>query len=136
VREAAIDDWITALVGFPRQAIEAACEIYLRDQPRRRPTPGEIAARADGWQQQRARESIGGESASDAQRRVVEWAVMTGRMTRDQAWQAVADAGSLNTPDWMPDDEAWRCLYAVMESPDCMTPDDAGVQHYRKMVRA
>lgn len=136
VREAAIDDWITALVAFPREAIAAACDGYLRDQPRRRPTPGDIASRAGGWQQQRARQSLGGENATDAQRRAVEWAVMTGRLSRENAWDAVAQAADMAMPEWVPDDEAQRCIYAVRRHPNLMTPDDGGVASYRKMVRA
>ena len=45
VVEAAIDDWVKALISVPRHAIETACETYLRDQPRRRPTPGDIRQR-------------------------------------------------------------------------------------------
>lgn len=46
VREAAIDDWIKALVDQGRDDIEDACQTYLRDQPRCRPTPGDIRQRA------------------------------------------------------------------------------------------
>lgn len=49
VQEAALDDWVAALIAFPRQAIEHACGAYLRDQPRRRPTPGDIRAKAQAF---------------------------------------------------------------------------------------
>lgn len=42
----ALVDWIEALDGLPQWAIEEACRVYLRDQPRRRPTPGDIRQRA------------------------------------------------------------------------------------------
>lgn len=42
----ALVDWIDALDGLPQWAIEDACRVYLRDQPRRRPTPGDIRQRA------------------------------------------------------------------------------------------
>lgn len=47
LREAAIDDWIKLLLPFPPQTIEKACASYLRDQPRRRPSPGDICARCN-----------------------------------------------------------------------------------------
>ena len=46
VVEAAIDDWVNTLMHVSQDEIERACGIYLRDQPRRRPTPGDILARA------------------------------------------------------------------------------------------
>lgn len=136
VREAAIDDWIGALASFPRDAISAACEGYLRDQPRRRPTPGDIAARVGGWQQQRARQSLGREGATDAHRRAVEWAVMTGRLTRDDAWSAVGNAADMQMPEWVGGDDVQRCVYAIRHHPNMMTPDEGGVAAYRKMVRS
>ena len=45
VMEAALDDWVDALSPFSRIAIEQACAKYLRDQPRRRPTPGDIRSK-------------------------------------------------------------------------------------------
>ena len=46
VKDAALDDWVDALSIFPQPAIEYACRTYLRNQPRRRPTPGDIRAAA------------------------------------------------------------------------------------------
>ena len=48
VHEAAIEDWVDILSPFSRDSIEAACSGYLKDQPRRRPTPGDIRQRAAG----------------------------------------------------------------------------------------
>ena len=45
VQEAAIDDWIDALEPFSKSQIESACSAYIRDQPRRRPTPGDIRSK-------------------------------------------------------------------------------------------
>lgn len=45
VREAAIEDWVSILSDYSREAIDAACNRYLRDQPRRRPTPGDIRSK-------------------------------------------------------------------------------------------
>lgn len=49
VTKAQMMDWIKVLRGLPQQAISASCDGYLRDQPRRRPTPGEIYNRANSW---------------------------------------------------------------------------------------
>lgn len=46
VRDGAIDDWVEILSHLPKAAIEMACAAWLRDQPRRRPTPGDIRAKA------------------------------------------------------------------------------------------
>ena len=42
VQEAALGDWIEALAEFDQSAIDRACAAYIRSQPRRRPTPGDI----------------------------------------------------------------------------------------------
>ncbi len=39
-------DWVEVLAGMPQRAIQAACLQYLRDEPRRKPTPGAILALA------------------------------------------------------------------------------------------
>lgn len=49
VQEAAIDDWIEALSPFSQPAIDNACRRYLHNQPRRRPTPGDIRAAAQAF---------------------------------------------------------------------------------------
>lgn len=38
-------DWLKVLYNLPQDDIAAACEDYLRDEPRRRPTPGDIRQR-------------------------------------------------------------------------------------------
>lgn len=45
VQEAAVGDWVRQLDGLSQKSIEQACQTYLRDQPRRRPTPGDIRRR-------------------------------------------------------------------------------------------
>lgn len=45
VQEAAVDEWIEILAPFSRQAIDQACKRYIIDQPRRRPSPGDIRAK-------------------------------------------------------------------------------------------
>jgi hypothetical protein len=49
VSRAQMMDWIRILSTVPQQAISASCEDYLRDQPRKRPTPGEIYNRSNAW---------------------------------------------------------------------------------------
>ncbi|WP_284266126.1 hypothetical protein [Roseicyclus amphidinii] len=39
-------DWLEILDGLSETAINTACHGYLREQPRRRPTPGDIYTRA------------------------------------------------------------------------------------------
>lgn len=39
---AAMQDWIKALSGFSQGQISGACELYLRQEPKRRPTPADI----------------------------------------------------------------------------------------------
>ena len=48
VLEAALDDWVELLAPLSKQSIDAACSSWLRDEPRKRPTPGDIRARAKG----------------------------------------------------------------------------------------
>lgn len=38
-------DWIKALSCFSQQQISAACDQYIRDEPKRRPTPADIRER-------------------------------------------------------------------------------------------
>ena len=45
LQDAMIDDWVEMLTPFSQAAIERACHGYMRDQPRRRPTPGDIRSR-------------------------------------------------------------------------------------------
>lgn len=35
-------DWVEVLGGMPQAAVQQACVQYLRNEPRRRPTPGAI----------------------------------------------------------------------------------------------
>lgn len=49
VRDGAIDDWVELLAPLSRQSIEHACSAWLKDQPRRRPSPGDIRAKARGY---------------------------------------------------------------------------------------
>lgn len=49
VGDMALKDWAVMLAPFSQKAIASACEGYLREQPRRRPTPGDIRNRAIAW---------------------------------------------------------------------------------------
>lgn len=46
VEREAMKDWLRMLAGFSQQDIEHGCAAWLRHQPRRRPTPGDIRAMA------------------------------------------------------------------------------------------
>lgn len=46
--EAALGDWIGQLHGHSRPVIAEACEKYLKENPRRRPTPGDIRGLCGG----------------------------------------------------------------------------------------
>jgi len=132
VRMAAIGDWIATLSAFSQPAIEHACASYLRDQPRRRPSPGDITARAETFDRDGERRKYAA-SLSAEEARAVEWAVMTGRMGRETATQAVQSRSEV--PEWC-NSEAQAAVYRIRHHPNCMTPDDGGVAQYRKMVRA
>ena len=132
VTEAALDDWVDMLGPFSQPAIEHACASYLRDQPRRRPSPGDITARAETFDRDGERRKYAA-SLSAEEARAVEWAVMTGRMGREAATQAVQSR--IEVPEWC-NSEAQAAVYRIRHHPNCMTPDDGGVAQYRKMVRA
>lgn len=44
-----IGDWIEILMPYPRAALDAGCTAWLRDQPRLKPRPGDVLAKARGW---------------------------------------------------------------------------------------
>jgi hypothetical protein len=46
LEDAAMDDWIDILSACHPEDIDHACKSYLRSQPRKRPTPGDIRGRA------------------------------------------------------------------------------------------
>ena len=132
VTEAALDDWIDALAPCSQPAIDHACRIWMQNQPRRRPAPGDILSIAETFDRDRERAKIK-DDLSPEQARAVEWAVMTGRMGQQQAVSAVTS----NRP--MPEycsTEAEAAVYRIRTDPGCMTVDEGGVAQYRKMVRA
>jgi hypothetical protein len=42
-------DWADILEGMPQDAIAKACTAYLREEPRRKPTPGAVYALARNY---------------------------------------------------------------------------------------
>lgn len=50
VRDLAMDDWLDFLAPYSKKAIDLALSAHLRDQPRSKPTPGDIRARAAAHQ--------------------------------------------------------------------------------------
>lgn len=129
---AALDDWVEDLSAFSQPAIEHACQSYRRDQPRRRPSPGDILARAETWQRDSERRAIGGDLPPHLAN-VAEWATTTGRMGRSDAIAAIRS--DLPVPEWCVGDVA-EAVYRVRNSPACMTPDDGGIAKYRKGLNA
>lgn len=61
VTEAALDDWVEVLVDYSQDHIENACKTYMRNQPRKRPTPGDIRSICE---QQRDRERMRSQRAN------------------------------------------------------------------------
>lgn len=53
VQEEALTDWAKMLGTFSQASIEHACDAYLRDQPRARPTPGNIRQRCVAYTETR-----------------------------------------------------------------------------------
>lgn len=49
-RAVAMDDWLAFLAPLSRKSIENAVAAYMRDEPRVRPTPGDIRAKARQFQ--------------------------------------------------------------------------------------
>lgn len=125
--EAVLADWVDALKNEPKTAIEAAVSSWLRDQPRIRPRPGDILDRAREFQATAAadgiRGTLHGEKLSGEQERVVQWAVETGRLVRNDAVDAVRRINSTIYPEWLRfESEAQRCVYNVRHHPNHMEP--------------
>ena len=129
--EVVLSDWMAALQGFPRPAVEWACAEWLDTQPRRRPRPGDVSALARDWmarQSERARkETLRGESLTEEQEQVVQWAVDSRRLLRGDAVDAVRQMRAARFPEWIlgNDSEAQRCVYLVRHHPNCQEPPEA-----------
>lgn len=117
----ALTDWVAMLSGMTQAAISHACDSYLRDQPRRRPTPGDIYARAKAHDEQTRRKAAAGGPLSAAQIEVVDWACQSGRLSRGDALDAVATPHEF--PMWLPDDERQRAVYGVRHHPHHREPN-------------
>jgi len=113
IEDAALKDWAKLLGRFPEAAIRDACESYLRDQPRRRPTPGDIVRRAEAQE----RKATGAQTGlSEAQVKAVEWAVTRGSLGRSDAIATVTKLDG-PYPDWINGDELERCVYRLRKHP-------------------
>lgn len=100
VQEAAIEDWVNALSEYSQSAIEHACETYLRDQPRRRPTPGEIRQRCVSYADS-IRSRTKGE-LSDDEKRVAEFAVKKEMLpTYADAERTIILGRNISVPKWI-----------------------------------
>lgn len=119
VTEAAMTDWIRLLHGMPRHAISTACDGYIRDQPRRRPSPGDIFNRARTIAEEKRRTAIAGPGGLDEDEvRVVDWATENGHLTRQQALDAVSESrAKTDWPMWLPESAIHRGVYCVRHHP-------------------
>lgn len=121
VETAAIGDWIEMLVSCSPDSISHACASYLRDQPRRRPTPGDIYARAK-LHDERPRH---GETDNDREgRKVIDWAMKSGRLTFAEAAECVERAKQPgNWAPWL-DTVTQRAVAAVRYHPNNRKRED------------
>lgn len=123
LREAAIVDWLSLLHGLPRDAVNHACQGYLRDQPRRRPAPGEIRQRALGFLEARrsSRPCIG--ELTPAETAVSNFAVDKGWLSQSEAETAILEARGQQALPWLVS-ETDVALHAVRHSPQNRKIDD------------
>lgn len=125
--EAAMVDWIRLLSGLPKSSISAACDGYLRDQPRRRPTPGDIANRAKSITEHYRRAELADSGVRNEEAAVVDWAVQSGRLMRPDAMDAVIAArGKTDWPEWVPECTTSRAMYCVRKHPNFQDRKEAG----------
>lgn len=116
LEEAAIDDWIEALLPFSQYAIKTACTNYLREEPRRRPTPGSVVAYAHKANRQvEARRAEQDAMLSDGEDRVACFARDKGWMDYNVARDIIMRSRSASTPLWITT-QVDRALYAVRMS--------------------
>lgn len=78
-------DWADILEGLPQSAIASACMDYLRDQPKRKPTPGAIYALA--------REKIPRPASVTPVLRIVDYQAGRERVTAEAAAEIMKHAG-------------------------------------------
>jgi len=115
VREAALADWVFALMPFPGDAIQAACRGYLLEQPRRRPTPADIVALARHATISRDMCKSGNLLTTD-ELRVAHFAVQSGWLEFHEAEDAIIRGRTAVASPWIttPID---RALLAVQRDP-------------------
>lgn len=129
--EVVLSDWMACLQGFPQPAVEWAFAEWLDTQPRYRARPGDIAGLAREWVSRQTTEgrkqNLSREALTETQERVVQWAVETMRLSRDDAVDAVRQIGSASYPEWLlrNDNEAERCIYCVRQHPMYQDPPEA-----------
>ena len=135
VGDMALVEWAQILAPHSQPAIDHACRSYVKDQPRRRPTPGDILSRAENFDNARERHRLigDGRDLSEVQAKVIEWAVTTGRLGPSEARRAVFSINELDAPEWIPEDEAQRCVFAVRNHPAYQKPNEAGLAKYKNL---
>lgn len=113
VQEAALGDWVEVLARFSRQSIESACGSYLRDQPRRRPTPGDILRRCNAYADDKRMTSDSELTAVEM--KVAEFASYKGWMGYALAEQAIKAGRGKNPFPWIVSEQD-HALFAVRQS--------------------
>lgn len=118
LQEAAIDDWIAMLLPFSKQAIEAACSDYLRNEARRRPTPGSIVVMAESASRRLSRQqhSSGDQDLSENEARVAHFSEQKGWMPYANAKQVIQRSRQTPMPNWIKTTTE-RSLFAVRHDP-------------------
>lgn len=109
VKEAAFHDWVSLLSDFSQRAIEHACGSYLQDQPRRRPTPGDIIRRCEAYRDKMARKS---QHLTEVEVQVADFAVRKGWLSWGVAQQVIIE-GRGTAPDIVGGGEVMDAVYAV-----------------------
>lgn len=113
VQEAALGDWVEVMAHFSRQAIESACGSYLRDQPRRRPTPGDILRRCNAYADDKRKTADSELTAVEM--KVAEFASYKGWMGYALAERAIKAGRDTNPLPWIISEQD-HALYAVRHS--------------------
>lgn len=103
-------DWAKVLRNLSKEAIEKACLQYLRDEPRRKPTPGEIFTRASKAERKPLAQSGGFQIDPDIERQCVirvETEEPYDTWPRDQLEYMVKARGEGQVVEWMNERKGW-----------------------------
>lgn len=113
MQEAGLEDWVNVLSEYSQDAIGHACDSYLRDQPRRRPTPGDIRQRCAAFADHHRKRTKG--DLTPEEMKVAEFAVAKGWLAYGQAQKAIIEGRTAQVPPWIRTETDFA-LYAVRHS--------------------